>query len=103
MGFGFWTSNSEKTYDFINAKNGANVNTSVNVAAAVEGVKDDAVGAPVLLLDDDRVLEFLRDKDSGLAGRSQGVDHNVIRQNIELLLLLSLYISLSGEANAAKI
>lgn len=55
------------THDLIYAKDGTNVHTSVDVAATVERIEDDAVFALVLVLDDDGLLELLRDEHGGLA------------------------------------
>jgi hypothetical protein len=41
------------------AKDGANVDTGVDIGAAIEWVEDDAVSSPTLLVDDDDLLVLL--------------------------------------------
>lgn len=47
------------TYHPIDAKDGTNVDTSIDIAATVERVKDDAIFTLVSLLDKDRFFVFL--------------------------------------------
>ena len=84
----------------VDAKDGADVHTSVDVAAAVQRVKDDAVLALISVLDDDGILQLLRDEYGALAGRTEGVNHDVVREHVELLLLLALDVRLARESDA---
>ena len=87
------------THDMVYAKDGADVHTGVDIAAAVEGVEDDAVLALVAFVDEDRLLVLLRDEHGRLARRAQRVDHDVVREHVELLLLLPLNVRLARHAD----
>lgn len=88
------------TYQRVDPKDRADVNTSVDVATAVEGVKNDAVLASVTFFDDDRVLELFGNENSRLARSPEGIDHDVIGQDVQLLLFLPLDICFSRKSNA---
>ena len=47
----------------VDTKNCSNVDTGVDVAAAVQGIEDDAILPPVTVLDDDSFLVLFRDED----------------------------------------
>lgn len=81
---------ANQAHDLIYAENGADVDTSVDVAGSIQGIEYYAVLALVASLDDDRLFEFFRNKHCGSSGGTQSVDHNIIRQDIQLLLLFSL-------------
>ena len=66
------------THDVVNTKDGTDVHTGIDVAATVEWVEDDTVLSLVPVLDDDRLLELLRDEHRRLARRAQRVDHDVV-------------------------
>jgi hypothetical protein len=52
-------------------------------------------------VDDDRVLVLFRDEDGALAGSAERVDHDVVRENVELLLVLALDVGGTGDADPA--
>ena len=83
----------------VDAKDGADVHTGVDVAAAVKWIKYDAVFALVLFIDENSINQLLRHQHGCLAGRTQRIDHDVVGKNIELLLLLTLDIGLASEAD----
>ena len=93
---------STATHDSINAKDSADVHTGIDVAATVERVKDDTVLALVRIVDDHRLVKLLRHKHRRPARRAQGVDHDVVREHIELLLLLALHVRLARQADSAR-
>lgn len=95
----FWVKARGGTYQCVDSKDGPDVNTSVDVAAAVEGVENDTILASVTLFNDDRVLELLGDKNSRLARCPEGIDHDVIRQDVQLLLFFPLNIGFSCKSN----
>ena len=89
------------THDLVNAKDGPNIDASVDVAASVQWIKHDTVLSSMSLLDDDRVVELLGDEHGCLAGRPEGINHDVVGKDVELLLLLALHIGLTGESDPA--
>lgn len=88
------------TYQCIDSKDGPDVNTSIDVAAAVEGVKNDTVPTFVTLFDDDRVVQLFGNKNGRLARSPEGIDHDVIGQDVQLFLFLALDIGFSCKSNA---
>lgn len=91
------------THHLIYTEYGSNINTSVDVGRAVEWVKDDTIFSLVFVLDNHCVLELLRDEDGRLPRRAQGIDHDVIRKHVELLLLFTLDICLASKPNAVRV
>lgn len=91
----------KKTHDLVNPKDRPDVHTGVDIAAPVEWVKHDAVLPLVFILDDHRVFEFLRDEHCGLSGGAEGVDHDIVREHVELLLLFALDVGVACQPNAA--
>lgn len=91
-----------KTYHFVNSKDSTDVDTGIDVTAAVKRIENDTVFAPVLLFDDDSIVEFFGDKDSGLPRSAESVDHDVVREDIQFLLLLALDIGFTCQAYPAK-
>lgn len=55
------------------------------------------VAAPAL--DDNSILHLLRDHDLALARRAQGVHHDIVREHVELLLVLALDVGVPGETD----
>lgn len=88
------------TYQCVDSKDSPNVHTSIDVAATVEGIENDTVLAPVTFFDNDRVFEFFGNENGRLSRSPEGIDHDVIRQDIQLLLFFPLNISFSCESNA---
>lgn len=95
-----WAIEKRCTHDLVYTKDGADVHTGVDVAAAVERVEDDAVFALVRVLDDDGIVDLLRDEHGALAGCPEGVDHDVVREYVEFLLFLALHVCLSRHSDA---
>lgn len=62
----------------VDTKNCSNVDTGVDVAAAVQGIEDDAILPPVTVLDDDSFLVLFRDEDCSFSGGSEAVDHDIV-------------------------
>lgn len=91
----------EETYAFVDTKDGTDVDTGVNVGRTVERVKHDAVATAVTGVDDDRVLVLFRDEDGALAGSAERVDHDVVREDVELLLVLALDVGGTGDTDPA--
>lgn len=89
----------KETHHRVNAEDSPDVDTSIDVATTVKRIKDYTVLSPVLLLNDDGIVKLLRDQDCGLSRRPQGVDHDVVSQDIELFLLLALDVGLASKAD----
>ena len=96
----FWVKARDGTYQCVDSKDGPDVNTSVDVAATIEGVENDTVLASVTFFDDDRVLELFGNKNSRLARSPEGINHDVIGQDVQLLLFLPLNVGFSCKSNA---
>lgn len=94
-------------FDQVDAKDGANVDTGVDVARAIQRVEHDAVlalrGVEViadpLLSNKNSFFVLLGHKYRCFAGGPQGIDHNVVREHIQLLLVLALDIGVTSCAN----
>lgn len=84
-----------QTHDLINPKDRPDIHTSVDIAAPIQGIKHDTVFPLVLILDNDCVFEFFRDEHCGLAGGAEGVDHDVVGEDVELLLLFALDVGVA--------
>ena len=54
-------------YDVVDAENGSDVYTGVDVAATVQGIEDDAVLSPVTVIDEDSLLVLFRHENRGLS------------------------------------
>jgi len=85
-------------YDAIDAKDGADGDTAFNVGAAVEGVKDDTVLSALVGIDKDGFFVLFRDHDGDLVGGAEGVDKDLVGNDVEFLLLLALDVGGVGEA-----
>ena len=83
----------------IDAKDRSDVYTSVDVAATIQGIEDDAVLPPVAVFDENGLLVLLRDEDRGFSGGPETVDHDIVGQYIELLLFLSLNVRLPSHSD----
>lgn len=96
----FWitenTFSKVNAHQVVNTKDGADRNSTVDVAATVQRVKDDNVLALVLALDDNRVLVLFRDHDRNLVRALQRVDENLVGEHIQFLLFLGVDIRRSG-------
>ncbi len=90
------------THDFVDTEDGSDVDTCVDITASVEWIEYDAVATAMLLFDDDSIFELLGDEDGGLSGSSEGIDHNVVGEDIEFLLVLALYIGFACQADAIR-
>jgi hypothetical protein len=96
------------THNLVHSKDGADVDTGVNVGATIQRVKHDTVVALETSIistltttaDDDGLLQLLRDQYGSLAGRAEGVDHDLVREDIELLLVLALHVLFAGQTDA---
>jgi len=96
----FWVRARDGAYQCVDAKDGPDVNTSIDVAATVKGVKNDTELASVTLFDDDRVIELFGNKNSRFARSTEGIDHDIVGQDVQLLLFLPLDIGFSCKPNA---
>ena len=85
--------------NLVNTKDSPDIHTSIDIAATVERIKDDAVFALVPVVNDDRMFVLFRHEHCGLPGRAQRVDHDVIREHIQLFLFLALHIGLASETD----
>jgi hypothetical protein len=83
------------SHDFVDPKDGSDIDTSIDIAATIQRIEDNAVLSLVPVFDNDSVIEFFRDEHGRLARRAQGVDHDVIRQDVELFLLFTLDVRLA--------
>lgn len=81
-----------------NTENGTDRDVAINVTGSIEGVKGDAVLAGLVLGDDDGILLLLRNEYRANAGVDEGIDHHVIRHNVELLLVIAGAIHLTGKS-----
>jgi len=95
------TSNRE-TYDFVDSKDGPDRDTTINVGASVEGIKDDTVLAPVLIFDENSVLVLLRDHDRHLVGRSKCIHKDLVRNDIQFFLVFALNVRGVGKAGPIR-
>lgn len=68
----------QRAYDVVDTKDCPNVDTGVDVAAAVQGIEDDAVLPSVAVFNDNGLLVLFRDEDCGLSGGPEAVDHDVV-------------------------
>ena len=59
----------ENTHDMIDTKDSTNIHTRIDIAAPIERVKDDAVLAPMSVVDEDGLFEFFRDEYGSLTRR----------------------------------
>lgn len=91
------------SYDLVDSEDGADVDTCVDVAATVQGIEHDAVFALVALLHNNGVLQLFGNKDCGFARCAEGIHHDIIGQDIQLLLLFALDIGLTGQTDAVEI
>jgi hypothetical protein len=48
----------KETHDFVDPEDGPNIDTGVDVAAAIQRVEHNTILPPVSLLDDDRFVQF---------------------------------------------
>lgn len=92
----------ENTYDTVDTKDGTDVYSGIDVAATVQRIKHNTVVALVLVLNDDGFIELLRNKHRCFAGSSEGIDHDVIGQNIQFLLRLALNVGLPGKTDPTQ-
>lgn len=53
-----------ETYDFVYPKDSADINSSIDIAASVEGIEYDTIFPLVSALNDDSLFEFLRNENS---------------------------------------
>jgi len=83
---------SRCTYHLVYTKNSSNIDASIDIAAAVERVKDNAISASVLLFNEDCVVLFLGDENCCFAAGAKRIDHDVVRKHVELFLLFALYV-----------
>ena len=79
----------------VNTKDGSDVHTGIDIATAIERIKDDTVFPPVFLVNDDGFFEFFGNQDSSLSGGSERVDHDVVGEDVEFLLFFALNIGVS--------
>lgn len=91
---------TDGAYQCVDSKDGTDVDAGVDVAATVEGVENDAVLALVASFNDDRVLELFGNENGRLARRPEGIDHDVIGEDIQLLLFFPLNVGFSRETDA---
>lgn len=75
--------------ELIDAKDGTNGNTCVQVGRAINGVTDDGVVGIGVLIKQDAFLLFLRNKNTALAGALHGRNKHIISNHIQLLLVIT--------------
>ena len=51
------------------------------------------------IVNDDRIVQFFRDEHGRLARGAQGIDHDIVREDVELLLFLALDVHLARQAD----
>lgn len=51
----------------IDTKDSTNIHTRIDIAAPIEGIKDDAVFASVTVVDENCLFEFFRNEDGSLS------------------------------------
>jgi len=82
----------------IYGENGSNRNITVNIGGSIKGIKCYTVFTGFLLRYDDGIFILLGNKDGAYSTVDKGIDHHIIGHNIELLLVISGGIDLSGES-----
>mmetsp|Transcript_16198 Transcript_16198/g.24295 ORF Transcript_16198/g.24295 Transcript_16198/m.24295 type:complete len:355 (+) Transcript_16198:312-1376(+) len=82
----------------IYGENGSDRNITVNIGGSVEGIKCYTVFTGLILRNDDGIFILLGNKDGTYTTVDKGIDHHIIGHNIELLLVISGGIDLSGES-----
>ena len=55
--------------------------------------------SPLAATDDDGIIHLLADQDATFPRSSERVDHDIIRKNVELLLVLALDVGGAGETD----
>lgn len=90
--------------DLVDPKDRPDVDSRVDVATPVERVESDTIVADEVSVcgvgaDHDRVLPFLGDEDATLSTGSEGVDHDLVREDVELLLFFTLDVLPAGQTD----
>mmetsp|Transcript_32237 Transcript_32237/g.99729 ORF Transcript_32237/g.99729 Transcript_32237/m.99729 type:complete len:204 (+) Transcript_32237:466-1077(+) len=75
---------------------------AVDVRRAVEGVEADAEAARPVLGADDGLLVFLRDEDAARPALDERVDEDVVRQHVELLLVVARRVLVARHAEEVR-
>jgi hypothetical protein len=106
--------NGEKTntYDLVDTKDGTDINTSINVTRSIQRIKHDTAILSALfrnrwnhvlcaftVTNDNSLVNFLADHDTTFPTSPQSIDHDIITQYIEFLLIFSLDIGSSGQSD----
>lgn len=81
----------------VDAENGADRHTGVQVGAAVDGVAGHGVARVALVLEEDDVLLLFRHYEGALARRPHRLDKDVIANHVQLLLVVTRGIGLAGQ------
>ena len=66
-GWGGKETKQKGTHDVIDTKDSTNIHTRIDIAAPIEGIKDDAVFASVTVVDENCLFEFFRNEDGSLS------------------------------------
>ena len=82
----------------VDGEDRAGRDVAVDVRRAVERVERDAEAARVLLRHDDRLLVLLGDEDAARARLDERVDEEVVREDVELLLVVAGRVLLARHA-----
>ena len=84
--------------ELVDAEDGADAHTGVQVGGAVDGVAGDGVAGARGVLEVDDVLLLLGDEQGALARGAHGLDEEVIGDDVELLLVVAGGVGGAGQA-----
>mmetsp|Transcript_6423 Transcript_6423/g.18943 ORF Transcript_6423/g.18943 Transcript_6423/m.18943 type:complete len:334 (-) Transcript_6423:12-1013(-) len=79
----------------VDAEDGADADVAVDVGTSVEGIERDAEFARLAGRDDDGLLVLLGHQHAAHARIDQRVDHHIVRQDIQLLLIVAGAVDLA--------
>ena len=86
-----------RPHDVVDTEDRSNVYTSVDVAATVQRIENDAVLPPIAVLDNDSFFVLFRDENGGFSGGPETVDHDIVGQHVKFLLFLPLNVRLTSQ------
>lgn len=84
-------------FALVDTENGTNTYIAVNVRTSVKGIEGDAKFTGLSSWNDDGFFVFFGYQDRADSRVDEGVDHHVVRKNIEFLLVISGTVLLSGK------